>query len=83
VFDLTGLVTTDMNADFKLDEASARAGSPLFWPAPKGSCQGLVPRPSKCRTMKRGASYGFRVSCTMAAPVAIPLLLPRTNMLIA
>ena len=36
VFDLTPLVHTDMNADYKLDEASARASSPLYWPAPKG-----------------------------------------------
>ena len=36
VFDLTALVHTDMNADFKLDEASAHASSPLFWPAPAG-----------------------------------------------
>lgn len=42
VFDLTGLVTTDMNADFKLDEASARASSPLFWPAPKGCVLDVV-----------------------------------------
>jgi arylformamidase len=31
VFDLTPLIHTSMNADFKLDEASARAASPLFW----------------------------------------------------
>jgi arylformamidase len=42
VFDLAGLVNTDMNADFKLDEASARASSPLFWPAPKGSVLDIV-----------------------------------------
>ena len=36
VFDLTRLVHTDMNAEFKLDEASARQSSPLLWPAPKG-----------------------------------------------
>jgi arylformamidase len=36
VYDLTGLIHTDMNVDFKLDEASARASSPLFWPAPQG-----------------------------------------------
>jgi arylformamidase len=36
VYDLAGLIHTDMNVDFKLDEASARASSPLFWPAPKG-----------------------------------------------
>jgi arylformamidase len=34
LFDLTPLVHTGMNADFKLDEASARAASPLFWPVP-------------------------------------------------
>jgi len=42
VFDLTGLVNTDMNADFKLDEASARAASPLFWPAPQGRVLDIV-----------------------------------------
>lgn len=42
VFDLAGLVDTDMNADFKLDEASARAVSPLFWPAPKGRVLDVV-----------------------------------------
>lgn len=42
VFDLTGLVNTDMNADFKLDDASARAISPLFWPAPKGRVLDVV-----------------------------------------
>lgn len=36
VFDLTPLVHTSMNADYKLDEASARAISPLSWPAPAG-----------------------------------------------
>lgn len=34
LFDLTPLVHTSMNTDFKLDEASARALSPLFWPVP-------------------------------------------------
>jgi arylformamidase len=42
VFDLAGLVNTDMNADFKLDDASARAISPLFWPAPAGRVLDLV-----------------------------------------
>jgi arylformamidase len=42
VFDLTGLVHTDMNADFKLDEETARASSPLFWPAPKGRVLDIV-----------------------------------------
>lgn len=42
VFDLTPLVHTDMNADYKLDEASARASSPLFWPAPKGKTLDVV-----------------------------------------
>jgi arylformamidase len=36
LFDLTPLIHTTMNADFKLDEAAARAASPLFWPVPKG-----------------------------------------------
>jgi arylformamidase len=42
VFDLAGLINTDMNADFKLDEASARAASPLFWPAPTGRVLDIV-----------------------------------------
>ena len=42
VFDLTPLVHTDMNADYKLDEASARISSPLFWPAPKGKTLDVV-----------------------------------------
>lgn len=42
VFDLAGLVDTDMNVDFKLDDASARAVSPLFWPAPKGHVLDVV-----------------------------------------
>lgn len=36
LFDLTPLIHTTMNADLKLDEAAARAASPLFWPVPKG-----------------------------------------------
>lgn len=36
LFDLTPLIHTGMNADFKLDEEAARASSPLFWPVPKG-----------------------------------------------
>jgi len=42
VFDLAGLIDTDMNVDFKLDEASARASSPLFWPAPAGRTLDIV-----------------------------------------
>jgi arylformamidase len=42
VFDLTPLVYTEMNNDYKLDEASARAISPLFWPAPKGKVLDIV-----------------------------------------
>lgn len=36
LFDLSPLIHTAMNADFKLDETSARASSPLFWPVPDG-----------------------------------------------
>ena len=36
VFDLTPLVEVTMNQDLRLDAASAREVSPLFWPAPKG-----------------------------------------------
>jgi arylformamidase len=36
LFDLTVLTHLATNSDFKLDEAGARAISPLFWPAPKG-----------------------------------------------
>ncbi len=43
VFDLTPLVHTDMNADFKLERGQSRAhGSPLFWPAPKGKTLDVV-----------------------------------------
>jgi arylformamidase len=34
LFDLSPLVHTSMNADLRLDETSARAVSPLGWPAP-------------------------------------------------
>jgi arylformamidase len=34
LFDLAPLIHTAMNADFKLDEVSARASSPLFWSVP-------------------------------------------------
>lgn len=34
LFDLTPLIHTSMNADLRLDETSARASSPLFWPVP-------------------------------------------------
>jgi len=36
LFDLTVLTHLANNAEFKLTEASAKAISPLFWPAPKG-----------------------------------------------
>lgn len=36
LFDLAPLVHTSMAEDLRLDEASAREVSPLFWPAPKG-----------------------------------------------
>jgi arylformamidase len=36
LFDLTPLVGIAMNQDLRLDDASARETSPLFWPAPKG-----------------------------------------------
>ena len=36
LYDLTVLTHLEGNAEFKLTEASARAISPLFWPAPKG-----------------------------------------------
>ncbi|MET0539493.1 MAG: alpha/beta hydrolase [Xanthobacteraceae bacterium] len=36
LFDLTPLVHTSMAQDLRLDEASAREASPLFWPAPEG-----------------------------------------------
>jgi arylformamidase len=42
VFDLTKLVHTDMNAEFKLDDKSAHDGSPLFWPAPKGCVMDVI-----------------------------------------
>ena len=36
LFDLTPLVHTSMAQDLRLDEATAREVSPLFWPAPEG-----------------------------------------------
>jgi len=36
LFDLTPLVGIAMNQDLRLDDASVREASPLFWPAPKG-----------------------------------------------
>jgi arylformamidase len=36
VFDLTPLVTTSMNQDFRLDEEEARRISPIAWPVPPG-----------------------------------------------
>src|SRR5262249_57890835 len=37
LFDLAPLVGVSMNQDLRLDEQSARAASPLYWPAPNGS----------------------------------------------
>lgn len=42
VFDLAGLVNTDMNETFRLDAASARASSPLFWTPPEGRVLDIV-----------------------------------------
>src|SRR5579872_4756205 len=36
VFDVTPLVKTSMNQDFRLDDAEARRISPIFWPVPSG-----------------------------------------------
>jgi len=36
VFDLMPLLHVSQNADLRLDEKSARAASPLYWPAPAG-----------------------------------------------
>jgi arylformamidase len=36
VFDVTPLVNTSMNQDFRLDAAEARRISPIFWPVPPG-----------------------------------------------
>jgi arylformamidase len=36
VFDLVPLTRVSMNADFRLDDAGAKALSPLYWPAPRG-----------------------------------------------
>jgi arylformamidase len=36
LFDLTPLRLISLNEDFRLDDASARTVSPLFWPAPHG-----------------------------------------------
>jgi arylformamidase len=42
LFDLTPLVEISGNADFRLDAASARAVSPLFWAAPRGATLDVV-----------------------------------------
>lgn len=42
LFDLTPLVQLANNADFKLDENSAKAVSPAFWPAPAGVLDSVV-----------------------------------------
>lgn len=36
LFDLAPLLHTSLNADLRLDEAAAKAASPLYWPAPQG-----------------------------------------------
>jgi len=36
LFDLMPLLQTSLNADLRFDENSAKAASPLFWPAPRG-----------------------------------------------
>jgi arylformamidase len=36
LFDLEPLVGTSVNAALRMDGASARAASPLYWPAPRG-----------------------------------------------
>ena len=36
VFDVTPLVNTSMNQDFRLDAEEARRISPIFWPVPPG-----------------------------------------------
>jgi arylformamidase len=38
LFDLAPLIGTSVNAKLGLDADSARAASPLFWPAPAGAC---------------------------------------------
>ena len=38
VFDVTPLVNTSMNQDFRLDAEEARRISPIFWPVPPGRC---------------------------------------------
>lgn len=43
LFDLRPLVKTSINTALKLDDASARAASPLFWPAPsRGTLDAVV-----------------------------------------
>ena len=39
VFDLAPLIDTSLNVALKLDEASANAVSPIFWPPPAKSCR--------------------------------------------
>lgn len=42
VFDLTPLIQLANNVDFRLDESSAKAVSPVFWPAPNGVLDSVV-----------------------------------------
>ncbi len=65
LFDLAPLVGISMNQDLRLDAASAREASPLYWPAPKGRIFDAVvgadefervpaPEPHRRRDLARG-----------------------------
>ena len=70
LFDLTPLVGISMNQDLRLDDASARAASPLFWPAPTGRTFDAVvggdDRASSCGRAACWPMPGARPACTRA-----------------
>lgn len=58
LFDLAPLIGTSINKALRLDEAAARAASPLFWPPPKGATLDAV-------VGERESSEYFRQSQTV------------------
>ena len=69
LFDLTPLVGISMNQDLRLDDASARAASPLFWPAPTGRRSMPVGGDESSEFRGRAACWpmpGARPACTRA-----------------
>jgi arylformamidase len=53
IFDLRPLVHTSMAVDLRLDEASAREVSPIFWPAPQGRSFDAVAGSSETNEFRR------------------------------